>query len=82
MQEFKFQCSKQEWEAWRHNPVSKEAHRYLRYLGDQLKEDWADGLMVGKTQEETGYLSSMGLAKVTVLENVSRDLFEEEIGNE
>jgi len=73
MDEFKFTCS----------PVTKEAKRYLKHLEETLKNDWADGLMVGKTQEETGYLSMQGLAKVTVLENVIRDIFEteEEAGN-
>jgi len=83
MDEFKFTCSQEEWEQWRHSPVTKEAKRYLKHLEETLKNDWADGLMVGKTQEETGYLSMQGLAKVTVLENVIRDIFEteEEAGN-
>ena len=40
--------------------------------------------MVGKTQEETGYLSSIGLSKVTVLENVISDVFEpgKDVGHE
>ncbi len=57
--------------------MSKEAKRYLLYLVEQLKEDWANGVLVGKTQEETGYLSSIGLAKVTVLSSVLEDIFEE-----
>jgi len=54
------------------------------HLQEQLKEDWSDGMMVGKTQEETGYLCSLGLAKITVLANVVRDVFEsvEETGND
>lgn len=32
--------------------------------------------MIGNTQEETGYLSSMGRAKVLVLEDVIREIFE------
>jgi hypothetical protein len=32
--------------------------------------------MIGNTQEETGYLSSMGRAKVLVLQDVIRELFE------
>lgn len=55
--------------------MTKEAGRYLEHLQQQLKEDWADGIMVGKTQEETGYLSSIGVAKITVLENVLNDVF-------
>jgi len=78
MEEFKFSASWEEWEQWRHSPVTKEAKRYLQWLEEQLKSDWADGLMVGKTQEETGYLSMQGLAKITALENVIRDVFETE----
>ena len=32
--------------------------------------------MIGNTQEETGYLSSMGRAKVLVLQDVINELFE------
>lgn len=78
MESYKFTCSQEELEQWRHNPVTKEAKRYLRWLEEQLKSDWAEGLMVGKTQEETGYLSMQGLAKITALENVIRDVFETE----
>ncbi len=41
-----------------------------------LKEQWAEGGMIGNTQEETGYLSSMGRAKVLVLQDVITELFE------
>jgi len=83
MEAFKFSNTMEEWVEWHHNPVTKEAKRYLQYLLEQQKEDWANGVMVGKTQEETGYLSSIGLAKVTVLDNIINDVFtNSEIGND
>ena len=34
--------------------------------------------MIGATQEETGYLSSMGRAKVVAIDELIRDIFTEE----
>jgi hypothetical protein len=79
MAEFKFQLSKEEWEAWRHNPVTKEAQRYLHHLEGELKDDWAEGAYEGKTQEETGYLSSMARNRMIVLQTIVYELFEGEI---
>jgi hypothetical protein len=76
MEEFKTQCQLEEWAAWHHHPVTKEAKRFLLYLVADLKDQWAEGGMVGVTQEETGYLSSMGRAKVLVLQEVLSEIFE------
>ena len=56
--------------------MSKEAHRYLLHLVEELKADWADGVFEGKTQEETGYLSSMARNRMLILQTVIGEVFE------
>ena len=34
------------------------------------------GDLVGKTQEETGYKSSIGVAKIDILDELTEDIFE------
>ena len=51
-------------------------HRYLKYLREEQKERWAMGDLVGKTQEETGYKSSIGVAKIDILDELTEDIFE------
>jgi len=45
-------------------------------LVEELKADWADGVFEGKTQEETGYLSSMARNRMLILQTVIGEVFE------
>lgn len=59
-----------------------EAKKYLKWLVEGIKDDFADGLFVGATQMETGYRCTAELAKITMAQTMIDKLFEEEIGNE
>ena len=65
-------------EGWQHHPLTKEALRYLLWLKEQQKDDWANGSMMGNSQMEAGYLSMIGRAKVVAIDELIRDMFTSE----